>query len=69
MTADLQRWGPYLLLRDEQGRRHLIRLGAVQMLADVDEFHDTTVVVVAGRSITVPCPLDDLLACLDGRSA
>ena len=69
MTADLQRWGPYLLFRDELGRRHLIRLGAVQLLADADDFQDSTVVVVAGRSITVPCPLDDLLACLDGRSA
>jgi hypothetical protein len=55
------RLGGFLLLIDEGGRRNLVRIGSIQMLADADEMHDSTIVVVAGRCLTVPRPLDDLL--------
>ena len=54
------RAGGFLLLVDDAGRRNLVRLGAIQMLADCDEVRDTTILVVAGRAITVPRPLDDI---------
>ena len=59
------RAGGFLLLVDDAGRRNLVRLGAIQMLADCDEVRDTTVLVVAGRAITVPRPLDDILAAIE----
>ena len=59
------RAGGFLLLVDDAGRRNLVRLGAIQMLADCDELHDTTVLVVAGRAITVPRPLDEILAAIE----
>ena len=59
------RAGGFLLLVDDAGRRNLVRLGAIQMLADCDEVRDTTVLVVAGRAIIVPRPLDDILAAIE----
>lgn len=59
------RTGGFLLLFDDAGRRNLVRLGAIQMIADCDEVRDTTVLVVAGRAITVPRPLDDILAAIE----
>ena len=55
----------FLLLVDDAGRRNLVRLGAIQMMADCDELHDTTVLVVAGRAITVPRPLDEILEAIE----
>ena len=59
------RAGGFLLLVGDAGRRNLVRLGAIQMLADCDELHDTTVLVVAGRAITVPRPLDEILEAIE----
>jgi|GEM_PF-3508454 len=69
--AMVSRWGAYLLVTDESGRRHLIRITSIQMAADADECHDTTILVVAGRPINVPEPLEQLLDCIDseGRPA
>lgn len=46
----------------------MIRIKAIQMVADGDEFHDCCTLVVAGRPINVPEPLEQILDCLDGRS-
>jgi len=61
----VNRAGGFVLLVDDAGRRNLVRLGAIQMLADCDEVRDTTILVVAGRAITVPRPLDEILAAIE----
>lgn len=43
------------------GRRHLIRIGAIQLLSDGDLCRDSAVVVVAGRAITVAETLDEIV--------
>jgi len=58
----------YLLLQDVDGLRHAIRVSAIQMLSDGDPCCDTTLAVVAGRSLVIPQPLDDLLGQLTPRS-
>ncbi len=58
----------YLLLQDVDGLRHAIRVSAIQMLSDGDQCCDTTMAVVAGRSLVIPQPLDDLLEQLTPRS-
>lgn len=55
----------FLMLVDDAGRRNLVRIGSIQLLADCDELHDTTILVVAGRAITVPRSLDDLMDEID----
>lgn len=62
----VSRWGAYLLVTDDAGRRHLIRINSIQMVADGDEFHDSCTLVVAGRPINVPEPLEQVIDCLDG---
>lgn len=57
----------FLLLVDEEGCRHLIRVEAVQLASDVDLCRDSLVLVVAGRGIRVPRPLDHVLGLLTGR--
>lgn len=55
----------YLLLVDADGLRHVVRVSAIQMLSDGDQCCDTTIAVVAGRALTIPLPLDDLLGQLE----
>lgn len=62
----VSRWGAYLLVTDDAGRRHLIRIASIQMVADGDEFHDSCTLVVAGRPITVPAPLEEVLEAMEG---
>lgn len=62
----VQRIKGFVGVVDADGVRHLLRLGAIQMIADTDSCQDTTVIVVAGRSIMVPLPLDDVIAVIDG---
>lgn len=59
MTTD--RVGPYLAVTDGDGLRHLIRIGAIQMLSDGDVCRDTAIIIVAGRAITVAEPLDQIV--------
>lgn len=51
----------YLLLRDNDGARHLIRASSIQLLSDLDPCRDATIAVVAGRSITVPISLEEFI--------
>lgn len=62
----VERAGGYLTVIDDRGCRHLIRIGSIQCLSDGDPCQDTTVVVVAGRPITVPVPLDTVLDTMTG---
>jgi len=62
MNAD--RVGPYLAVIDGDGCRHMIRIASIQMVSDGDQCRDTTVMVVAGRALTVTGPLDDFLPML-----
>jgi hypothetical protein len=62
----VQRIKGFVGVVDADGVRHLLRLGAIQMIADTDQCQDTTVIVVAGRSIIVPVPLDEVIEVIDG---
>lgn len=54
----------YVGLVDIDGLRHVIRVSSIQMLSDSDQCRDMTVAVVAGRSIPLPTPLDEVLGLL-----
>lgn len=43
--------------------------GIGRRVADGDEFHDSCTLVVAGRPINVPEPLEQVLDCIDGGKA
>lgn len=60
----MDRIGPYLRLIDADGCRALVRVSAIQFVADADPCRDTALVAAAGRAITVPVPLDAVLAAL-----
>lgn len=63
----VERLGPYLVVVNGDGLRHLIRIGAIQMLSDGDLCRDTTVIVVAGRAIVVAEPFDQLAKMIGTR--
>lgn len=56
----------YLQLTDAEGLRHVVRASAVQLLSDGDPCRDSTLAVVAGRSLTILMPLEQMLERLDG---
>lgn len=64
MTMNADRVGSYLAVIDGDGCRHMIRIASIQMVSDGDQCRDTTVMVVAGRAITVAESLDDVLPML-----
>lgn len=57
MTA-VSRSGAYLLVVDDEGRRHLIRRSAIMLVSDEDPVGDTSLLTVAGRTIRIPASLD-----------
>lgn len=65
---DAQHIPGFLMVRDDQGLRHAIKIGAVQLLSDADPCCDSTVVVVAGRALVVDQPLDQILALMACQS-
>ena len=58
----------YVVLSDIDGLRNVIRVSAIQMLSDTDQCRDSTMAVVAGRVLTIPLPLDDILVRIDKAS-
>jgi hypothetical protein len=59
--------GPgFLLVRDADGLRHVIRASSIQMMSDADPCCDTTVAVISGRNLIIPQPLDELLDMIEG---
>lgn len=61
------RLGPYLVVVDESGCRHLIRITAIQVLSDRDPCADSTSIIIAGRALTIPRPLDQVVLMLKER--
>lgn len=51
----------YLQVVDQDGTRHLIRISAIQLCSDADPCRDSTAVVVAGRTLIVPVPMDEFV--------
>lgn len=61
------RLGPYLAVVDEAGCRHLVRITAIQVMSDRDPCADSTSIIIAGRSLIVPRPLDQVVRVLKER--
>ena len=59
----------FLTVIDDEGRRHAIKVSAIQSMADGDSFHDTTIITLAGRPIFIPRPLDDICRDLNVRAS
>ena len=65
MANSSKRPGGYLSLVDEEGCRHLVRKSAIQMLSDSDPCHDSVTMVVAGRGLRIPRPLEEFLRAIE----
>ena len=61
----MQRFGQFLLFRDCDGVRHLVRIGSVQVLSDADVDCQECLLVVANRMYRVPVSLECCLEQLD----
>lgn len=57
----------YVLLEDVDGLRHAVRISSIQLLSDGDQCGDSTVAVVAGRSLMISQSLEELLGQMDFR--
>ncbi len=60
--------GEFIILIDEEGRRHFVKRSAIMLIADDDVIADTCTVVAAGRVLRVPMPADDIVALVSQRS-
>ena len=60
----IERYGHFLEFQDQDGIRYIARLSAVALVADVDEMAAEAYVTVAGRTILVRAPLDEVRAVL-----
>ena len=56
----IERYGPFLEFKGEDGIRYVARVSAVALVADVDEMAAEAYVTVAGRTILVQASLDEL---------
>jgi hypothetical protein len=57
-----ERLGAFIVLRDEDGGRHAIRLGAVLAVSDADCDQGSTVLQLAGnRNVLILAPMDEVL--------
>lgn len=60
-----ERFGPYLLLRDAAGLRHLARINSVALVSETDEIGDDVCLVVSGRPIRLQdTTLDEVMTWL-----
>ena len=67
MDTDLEegtRIGRFLVLRDMEGQRHAVAIGAVSALGETD--HGTLLLLPGGRLIHVPQPMRRMLCWLAG---
>ena len=55
-----QRVGQFIEFKGESGIRFLARISAIQLVSDVDEMAAETYVTVAGRTILVRQPFEEL---------
>lgn len=63
-TISGMRIGPYLLLRDQSGLRHLARINSVSLVSEIDEMGDETLMVIASPPVRLSATLDDVLGWL-----
>jgi len=52
---------PFVRLNDEEGRRHLVRVGHINALSDTDLLQNETFVKLGSQIVRVPEPLDAVL--------
>ncbi len=58
-----RRTGPFVLLHDEDGLRHAVKLSAVQVLSDADgETNSTAIHLTGNRVAVIRRPLDEVLS-------
>ena len=62
----VERYGPYIEFRGEDGIRYVARVTAVALVADVDEMAAESYVTVAGKCILVRTPLEEVREALLG---
>ena len=55
----------YIEVLDEDGLRNLVRITAIQRIANVDEMSEEAYLFVAGRTILVRASLDEFRKLLD----
>ena len=63
-TMSGTRIGPYLLLRDQSGLRHLARINSVSLVSEIDEIGDETLMVISSRPIRLSATIDEVLGWL-----
>jgi len=61
----MQRFGQFLLFRDCDGVRHVVRLGSVQVLSDADVDCQECLLVAANRMYRVPVALERCIEHID----
>ena len=62
----IERYGPYIEFRGDDGIRYVARVTSVALVADVDEMAAETYVSVAGKCILVRTPLEQIREALLG---
>ena len=55
-----ERRGDFVSFRGEDGIRYLARFNAIQLICDVDEMATESYVIVAGRTILVREPFEEI---------
>ena len=60
-TVSGARVGPYLLLRDQAGLRHIARINSVTLVSEADEVGDETILVISSRPIRLSATLDEVM--------
>ncbi len=58
----------FMKFSDGDGNRVIVRISAIQQASDCDEFQRETYVTVAGRTIPIQVPLDELEEILDDEA-
>jgi hypothetical protein len=64
-TVTVKRSRNYLEVTDADGCRHLLRIGCIQWLSDVDTCRNETLLTASGRTIHIPLELDVLRGLLE----
>jgi hypothetical protein len=60
-TMSGTRIGPYLLLRDQAGLRHIARINSVSLVSEIDEVGDETMLIISSRPIRLSATIDEVL--------
>lgn len=52
---------PFIRIEDDEGRRHIVRIGHINALSDTDPLQNETFVKLGSQVVRVPEPLDTVL--------